>query len=187
MRSFSTVICFSALCVALLACSEDDENLSGVEQNFTVNAGNQFSIDEDNPILDNDNVSVGETFDGPTPDEPGSENSGGSSDDDGDGIPNDEDHIPDVCTKMVVTSDGVSSARITLNDDEIYSPNDFHNEDFSETSSVNLKEGDNTIFIRLAGSPGDQINVRFYNCSEDPVELVFETTVTRTAGSPNTN
>ncbi len=169
---------------AFYHCGSDDDT-DGVSQNFTTKTTGNFAIEKGDSDI-NGNCDIGETFEGPAPSEPSTVD-GSPNDTDGDGFNNDEDNIPDVCTKMVVTSRGISSARIILNDEEIYSPNDFKNKDFKESRYVNLNDGDNNIQIRLAGSPGDQINVRFYNCSEDPVELVFETTVTRTAGAPNVN
>lgn len=179
---FLTMLFFS---LTFTFCSEDEE-LIGIEQPFSISSDGSFTLDAGAADIDNNTVSTGENFDGPDPAEP-EVGTSDTNDDDGDGIPDDEDNFPDVCTKMVVTSNGVSSARITLNDEELYSPNDFHNDNFSEISSVNVKDGDNTIFIRLAGSPGDQVIVQIYNCSESPVELLYETIVTRVAGSPNTN
>jgi len=187
MRKYALFSSLGLLMLNVFFCSDSNNiDLSGVDQNFTVSSDNTLSIEADDPTVD-DGISVGETFEGPTPTVPDTVDTSDSDDDDGDGILDSDDHLPDDCTDMVVTSNGVSSAHIVLNDEELFSPDDFHNVDFHETMNVNLKDGDNTITIKLAGSPGDQLNVRFYNCSKDPVELLFETTVTRTTGAPNMN
>jgi hypothetical protein len=128
-----------------------------------------------------DDVWVGEE---PTP--PPTSGGGTEGDDDGDGIGNGDDELPGLCTKMVVVSHGVSSARIALNGVDVFAPSDFHNENITLEKSVNLKDGENSLSIRLAGSPGDQLLVRIYDCSTDPSTLLFEKVVTRTAGQPNT-
>ncbi|MFH1262227.1 MAG: hypothetical protein V1495_02115 [Pseudomonadota bacterium] len=172
----------------------------GLDQKLELTGGTNGSAPDltaGEPTILGDAESGGE-FTGTMPDPPeshpvvpsGDEGTGGNpdptKDDDGDGINNDEDELPGVCTEMVVVSTGTSSAVISLNGEEIFVQSDFKNKDVTLTKAINLKDGSNALSIRIAGSPGDQLLVQIYNCSTDPSTKLFETVVTRTKGSPNT-
>lgn len=199
MRTISILTLF--LAAFLFAGCGDNAGFSysGLNQRLavTLEGGDTPTVaDSGAPEIDGD-AEVGDHFDGTEPEPPkavldddGSNNGNDDSedlDDDNDGINDEEDDLPTVCTKMVVASKGVSSARITLNDEEIFGPSDFHNKNITLEESVNLKSGTNTLSVRLAGSPGDQLLIRIYNCSTDPSTLLYETVVNRTAGQPNTS
>jgi hypothetical protein len=110
---------------------------------------------------------------------------GAQGDDDNDGIPNGEDDLPGVCTNLRVISAGVSSARVILNEETVFGPGSFHNEEnVILDKHVNLLDGSNNLSVRLAGSPGDYLIVQVWNCSKDPAEKLFEMKVTRTTGAP---
>lgn len=175
--------------ISLVHCSSSNSFVySGIDQNFTVAlSGGDPEATSDSIDTTGDDVVTDEEYEGEEPDAPPTVSDGDVDDDDGDGIENDDDEIPDVCTAMVVSTVGVSSATVILNGEEIFTPDDFKNEDITLTENVNLQEGSNTMSVRLTGSAGDQLNVRIYNCSKDPSELIFESTVTRTAGSPDTD
>jgi hypothetical protein len=87
--------------------------------------------------------------------------------------------------KLLLVSDGVSSAFVKLNDEELFSPDDFHNTYYEKTIDVDVEET-NTIEAEIRGSPGDQLCVRIFEVLEDETERgVFEQCVDREAGPPN--
>ena len=88
---------------------------------------------------------------------------------------------------LTLMSFGVSSAKVTLNDEALFRPSDFHNRDFSRTQKVELLDN-NTLDAVVRGSPGDQLCVHVFEVEDDeePVSrTLFEECVDRRAGPPN--
>ncbi len=94
---------------------------------------------------------------------------------------------PGICAVVKVTSWGVSAVRILLNGEILFKENEFHNEDeLVLTKQVTLLVGENELNmtnVRLRGSPGDQLLLQIYDCSE-PASLLFEKLYVRDTGKP---
>ena len=86
--------------------------------------------------------------------------------------------------RMTVASSGVSSGFIKLNDNELYGPSDFHNQDFETTTAIQL-EDENTIAVAVRGKPGDQLCVRIFEVlAELPDRTIYERCADRAKGKP---
>jgi hypothetical protein len=91
----------------------------------------------------------------------------------------------DGCFTMRVISEGCSAAWIRLNGEDIFRPDSFHNEDrLVLDRRISPKRGANQVEIRLAGSPGDSLEVQIFDCDEDPAKLLMSVEVIRTKGKP---
>jgi len=89
------------------------------------------------------------------------------------------------CTNLVVTSMGVSSARIWLNGEKIFNNSEFHNDPaVTLTKGISLHSGTNLICTRLEGSPGDQMTVEIVSCDTETPQTLFSMTFTRETGRP---
>ena len=87
--------------------------------------------------------------------------------------------------RLRVVSTGVSSGFVTLNDEELLGPGDFHNRSFDQTIVITLLD-ENTIQYEIRGKPGDQLCVRVYELNDDDSERgIYEGCVDRSAGPPN--
>jgi hypothetical protein len=108
-------------------------------------------------------------------------------DNDNDGIDDEEDNLDNTCTTMRLISRGVSAARVVLNGEDVFTPSDFQNTDFTKDKTVNLQSGTNELEILLIGEPGDSLTVQIFNCSVDPSQLIYSKTLTRVAGKPQSS
>ena len=87
--------------------------------------------------------------------------------------------------RITVTSFGVSSGFVRLNDKSLATPDNFKNVFSENTLVIDLME-DNTIEVEIRGQPGDQLCVRIYEIQSDGVERdIFVRCVDRQAGPPN--
>ncbi len=141
------------------------------------------SVSDDNPVAGINPPPGGVSGDGSPSDNP-------NGDSDGDGIPNGDDHI-DGCIDIVCKSDGLSSARVVLNDDiTICGPSDFARGGSKANAIITKRvnfEKENKLDFFVAGKPGSRLTVQVYDCSKDPSELLHTWVIQRTTGSPNTD
>jgi hypothetical protein len=90
---------------------------------------------------------------------------------------------------MVVTSIGVTSAEVKLNDDVIFGPDAFdgksHDTPIVQSRQTFVQTGTNVLDVSysLRGSPGDSLKVQLFSCDEPPV-LYYERTFIRIPGRP---
>jgi len=70
----------------------------------------------------------------------------------------------------------VDAARIDLNDDEIFPPDDFNNHPFTKSEQVDLKLGLNVLRVWISGNKGDSLLVKIFDCTKEPRELLYRRT-----------
>ena len=90
---------------------------------------------------------------------------------------------------LTMVSHGVSSGEVRLNNEILFGPSDFKNNDRQETLSVDI-DWENTISATIRGKPGDQLCVRVFEVpvdETDPETTLFEDCVDRSAGPPNSS
>ncbi len=130
------------------------------------------------------------TNDGVTPDEtalgdatPTETDTAMGGDHDGDGIPDDEDHLPCLAITLVVFNEDVSSASLVLNGVEAVSANAFPTDDAIYVT-INPTQGENTLALggQLTGSPSDTLTLFITDGSG---VVYFATVITREPGKPN--
>ena len=105
-------------------------------------------------------------------------------DDDGDGIPNDEDNLPCLAIILTVFNDDVTSATVELNDQEVVGSNAFPTED-PITLYINPVSGENTLSLggKLGGSPRDSLTLLV---SDTQGNVYFTIVIVRQPGMPQT-
>ncbi|HRE87921.1 MAG TPA: hypothetical protein PK095_02170 [Myxococcota bacterium] len=105
-------------------------------------------------------------------------------DDDGDGIPNEEDNLPCLAIMLTVYNDDVTSATVELNDQEVVGSNAFPSED-PITVYINPVSGENSLSLggKLGGSPRDSLTLLV---SDTQGNVYFTTVIVRQPGAPQT-
>lgn len=106
------------------------------------------------------------------------------ADEDGDGIPDVDDNLPCLAIKLTVSNDGVSSASLDMNGDEVVATSSFPTTQVVERY-VNPVNGANDISVagKLAGSPNDTLHLVV--AAADMSATYLDETVTRNPGSPS--
>jgi hypothetical protein len=104
-------------------------------------------------------------------------------DQDGDGIPDGQDNIPCGAYYLKVWNQGVSSASVTIDADEVVAPSAFPTNQVLEVL-LNPVPGTNTMTLgaRLAGSPGDELHLELWDMNGT---LYLHETVLRGNGHPD--
>lgn len=117
---------------------------------------------------------------GPGPDVPAEETIGG--DQDGDGIPDDEDNLPCLAVYLVVYNDDVTSASIELNGSEVVDASSFPTSE-PITVTINPSAGENSLALggQLTGSPSDTLTLVVIDASG---HVYFATVIAREPGKP---
>jgi hypothetical protein len=97
----------------------------------------------------------------------------------------------EVCVEIVATHIGASSARVELNDEPIFTENQFHNEGHKTgeptvlTKRSTMHYGTNTLDVFLRGSPGDSLRIQIFSCLDGAHEhALYDRTFVREAGRP---
>lgn len=105
------------------------------------------------------------------------------TDTDGDGIPDDEDHLPCLAIYLIVFNTDVTSASLTLNGVEVVPSSSFPTSD-SITVPLNPVTGDNTLSLggKLTGSPSDSMTLVVVDAGG---VVYFSTVITREHGKPS--
>jgi len=106
-------------------------------------------------------------------------------DQDGDGIPDDEDHIPCLGFFLTVYNEGVTAASLTLNGVEVVSASSFPTSD-PVIVPLNPVQGDNTLALsgKLTGSPSDALTLVVQDTTG---RLWFYVVIVRQPGAPTSN
>lgn len=106
------------------------------------------------------------------------------ADGDGDGIPDADDNLPCIAIKLTVTNDGVSSASLDLNGEEVVGTNAFPTTMVIERY-VNPVNGVNDVSVagKLAGSPNDSLHLVV--AAADMSVTYLDETVNRNPGAPS--
>lgn len=119
----------------------------------------------------------------PGADVPGEETVGGDQDSDGDGIPDDEDNLPCLAIYLIVYNDGVSSASLILNDQEVVAPDSFPTSE-PITVFINPTTGENTLSLggKLTGSPTDTLTLVVVDTEG---HIYFAVVIQRESGKPD--
>lgn len=118
----------------------------------------------------------------PGPDVPGSETVVSDGDSDGDGIPDDEDHLPCLAIYLVVYNNNVSSASLLLNGTEVVGANAFPTTE-EIAVFINPTSGDNTLELggKLTGSPSDTLTLVVIDTEG---RIYFAVVIAREPGKP---
>jgi hypothetical protein len=105
-------------------------------------------------------------------------------DEDNDGIPDPDDNIPCAGFKLFMGNDGVSSATVWLNGEEILGTSDFPSSDIYEIV-INPNSGENILELggKLAGSPSDAMD---FLIQDDQGNIYLDASVVRANGTPST-
>ena len=103
---------------------------------------------------------------------------------DGDGIPNEEDHIPCLAFYAKVWNQEVSSGEVLLNQQVIVDSNTFPTDEVIQ-EFINPVPGINEITLggKVAGSPEDVLHIEIWDVAE-PAMLYLHETIVRGNGQP---
>lgn len=114
----------------------------------------------------------------------GPDGGGTVTDSDGDGIPDDQDHIPCMGFYLTVYNTGVTSATIEVNGAEVVGSSSFPTSD-AITVTLNPVSGTNTLALggKLAGGPSDSLTLLVTDTNQ---VVYFSTVIVREPGRPDT-